>query len=72
MMRHEMKNSRAVPGFSCLKMKQELQEIVYRETEGMTDEEVREYIRQGAERFDRESQQRKTEKAKQQELVGKK
>ncbi len=64
MMRHELQNSRAVPGFSCLKMKQELQERVYRETEGMTDEEIREYIHQGAERFDHESQRRKAATAR--------
>ena len=40
-----------IPGFDALKIKQELQERIYRETEGMTREEVREYLRQGSERF---------------------
>lgn len=47
-----------IPGFSALKMKQELQERVYRNTEGMTDEEVREYIRNGGEQFYREMEER--------------
>ena len=36
---------------------------ILRETEGMTDEEVREYFRQGAERFDEETtKQRRAER----------
>jgi hypothetical protein len=35
-------------------MKQELQERIYRETEGMTGEEVRAYIRQRAEKVRRD------------------
>jgi len=50
-------------------MKQELQERRRRETEGMTDEEVREYIRKGAESFDREMERFRTEKAKKSEPV---
>ncbi len=61
---------KAIPGFSCLKMKQELQERIYRATEGMTDEEVREYIQQGAARFDEEQKQLRAELAQRQhELV---
>jgi hypothetical protein len=35
-------------------MKQELQERIYRETEGMTGEEVRQYIRRKAEKVQKE------------------
>ncbi|MGL6225407.1 MAG: hypothetical protein ACRC10_02135 [Thermoguttaceae bacterium] len=59
MTRHETIKLRIIPGFSALKMKQELQERIYRETEGMTDEEVRAYIREGAERFDRDIAERR-------------
>ncbi len=48
---------KAIPGFSCVKMKEEIQEQIYRETEGMTDEEVQEFFRQGAERFDKEREE---------------
>ena len=65
----EASHSRVIPGFSCLQMKQELQERRRRETEGMTDEEVREYIRKGAESFDREMERLRTEKAKKSEPV---
>jgi len=61
----EMTKSRAIPGFSCLQMKQELQERIYRETAGMSDTEFREYLRQGVERADR----RRAEK-EELELVG--
>jgi hypothetical protein len=40
-----------IPGFDALKLKQELQERIYRETEGMTREEIREYLRLGSEKF---------------------
>ena len=46
-----------MPGFSCVKMKRELQERIYRETEGMTGEEVREYIRQRAERVRKDKEE---------------
>ncbi len=48
---------KAIPGFSCVKMKQEIHEQIYRETEGMTDEEVREYIRKGSEEFQKECEE---------------
>lgn len=47
----KMLKPEVIPGFDVLKWKQETQEKILRETEGMTREEVREYIRQGAERF---------------------
>ena len=40
-----------IPGFDALQMKQELQERVQRETEGMTTEEWIAHIRQGAKEF---------------------
>lgn len=55
-----------IPGFSCVKMKQEIQAQIYRETKGMTDEEVREYVRQGAERFDADMEQRRAKIVEQQ------
>jgi hypothetical protein len=45
MMRLEMIQPEIIPGFDVLKWKQETQERVYRETEGMTNKEVREYFR---------------------------
>ena len=64
MTQREMMKSRAIPGFSVLKMKQEIQEEIYRETEGMTDEEVREYFRKGAEEFRKEIERRRAENMK--------
>ena len=61
MIQTEVKQSRAIPGFSCLQMKQELQERFRRETEGMTREEVLEYIWKGAERFDRKMERLQAE-----------
>ena len=40
-----------IPGFDVLKWKQENQARIRRETEGMTDTEVREYFRKGSEEF---------------------
>ena len=51
MAKHEILWPKIIPGFDALKMKQELQERVYRETEGMTKEEIREHIRKGSEAF---------------------
>ena len=50
MIQTEVKQSRAIPGFSCLQIKQELQERVR-----MSDEEFIEHLRKGAERFDRKN-----------------
>ena len=51
-----------IHGFDVLKWKAETQARILRETEGTTDEEVREYFRQGAERFDEETKQRRAER----------
>ena len=40
-----------IPGFSCIQMKRDIQAKIYEETKHMTPEELREYTRQGAERF---------------------
>ena len=53
-----------IPGFDVLKWKAETQARILRETEGMTDEEVREYFRRGAERYDEETQQRRAKREK--------
>ena len=39
-----------IPGFDCLKWKDETQARVLRETRGMTDEEILEYFRLASER----------------------
>ena len=54
MMKHELAQPQVIEGFSVLKMKQEIQAEIYRETEGMTNEEFRAYIREGAEKFRKE------------------
>ncbi|MCL2744073.1 MAG: hypothetical protein FWE67_09490 [Planctomycetaceae bacterium] len=43
-----------IPGFDCVEWKREVHAKFQRETEGMTEDEVREYYRRGAERFDKE------------------
>lgn len=47
-----------IPGFDVLRWKRETQEKNLRETEGMTREQVREHIRQGAEQFRNEGKHR--------------
>lgn len=49
MTKHELAKPEIIEGFSVLKMKQEIQEKIFRETEGMTSEELCEYYRQGPE-----------------------
>jgi len=48
-----------IPDFDLLKWKQETQAEILRETEGMTDAEVREYFRKATER----AEQRRAERA---------
>lgn len=50
-----------VPGFDSIRMKKEIQEKMYEETQGMTREEMREYLREGAMRFDKEQELHHTE-----------
>ena len=52
--------TKIIPGFDVLKWKAEVQAEILRETEGMTDEEVREYFRQAGER----AEQRRAKKEK--------
>jgi len=42
----KMLKPEVIPGFDLMKWKDETQAQILRETEGMTDEEVREYFRQ--------------------------
>jgi hypothetical protein len=42
-----------IPGFDSLKWKAERHAQIQRETAGMTDEEIRERLRQSGERYDR-------------------
>ena len=53
-----------IPGWDMLKWKDETQAAILRETEGMTDAEVLEYFRKGAERFDEEMKRRRAELTK--------
>ncbi|MGL4594773.1 MAG: hypothetical protein ACRCUY_08610 [Thermoguttaceae bacterium] len=53
-----------IPGWDMLKWKDETQAEILRETAGMTGEEVREYFRKGAERFDNEMELRREELSK--------
>jgi hypothetical protein len=50
-----------IPGFDVLKWKQEVQEQIYRETEGMSREEICAYIKRGSEAFREEQRCRKME-----------
>ena len=53
---NDWSNFPIVPGFDALKMKAEVQAEILRETEGMTDEEVREYFRKGSEELRKEGE----------------
>jgi len=52
-----------IPGFDPVKWKREVHDEIRRDTKGMTREEVREYYRRGAERFDEEIKRRRAELA---------
>ncbi|GHT42584.1 hypothetical protein FACS189443_5760 [Planctomycetales bacterium] len=43
-----------IQGFSCLKMKDEIQAAIYEKTKNMTAEEFRAYFRKGSEEFQKE------------------
>ena len=62
MTKHEMIQPQIIPGFDVLKWKREMQEQIYRETAGMTREEIRAYIQTGSEEFREEQKCRKTER----------
>ena len=57
-------NFPVIPGFDALQVKAEVQAGILRETEGMTDEEVREYFRKGSEELRNEGEQYRTNRAK--------
>jgi len=61
----DLSQIKPIPGFDCVAMKREIQAKIYEETKGMTREEVRKYIRKGAERLDEERRLRQTELATQ-------
>ena len=61
MTKHDLAKPQIIEGFSVMKMKQEIQERIYLETEGMSSEELCEYFRQGSERFHEELRQQRTE-----------
>ena len=60
MTNHEMIQPEIIPGFDVLKWKRETQEQIFRETEGMTAKEVRDYFRLASER----AKQRRIERGK--------
>ena len=49
-----------IPGFDSQKWLRKVRTKIRKETEGMTDEEVREYFRKGSEKLQAEIQQRQT------------
>ena len=51
MMIYDMAKPQIIEGFSVMKMKQEIQERIYLEIEGMSSEEVCEYFRRESERL---------------------
>jgi len=53
-----------IPGFDSLKWKAERQAQILKETEGMTCTEYLEYVRKGAEEFDRKIERIRAERAK--------
>ena len=53
-----------IPGYDPVQCKREAHARIRQETEGMTREEVREYLRRGAERFDEEQRHRRMESKK--------
>ena len=53
-----------IPGFDALQTKAEVQAVILRETEGMTDEEVREYFHKGSEELRNEGEQYRAKRAK--------
>ena len=53
-----------IPGYDPVQCKREAHARIRKETEGMTDAEVREYYRCGAERFDEDMKRRRAELAK--------
>ena len=60
----DLSQFKPIPGFSCLKIKEEIQAKILKETENMTTEEVLMYFRQKSEKFDNEKKElrRKTRK----------
>ena len=44
-------NIQPIPGFSCVKMKQDIQAKIYEETKDMTPEQRREHTCRASERF---------------------
>jgi hypothetical protein len=50
----DLSQFKPIPGFCCLKLKDEIQAKILKETESMTTDEVLTYFRQKSERFDNE------------------
>jgi len=61
----ELSKIKPIPGFDCVKMKQEIQAQIYEETKNMTREEQRERLRKNVERFDREIERIRAERRRQ-------
>jgi len=56
-------NIKPIPGFDSKKWLRKVRAQIHRETEGMTDEEVREYFRKGSEELQAEVKRRRAELA---------
>jgi len=63
MTKFDLSKIQPIPGFNSLKWKREVHAKIYRETEGMTPEAIREYFQKGAERCDADIAQRRAELA---------
>jgi hypothetical protein len=50
-------DTKPILGFSCLKMKKEIQEEIYNETKDMTKDELREYHQRRIDLWEREREQ---------------
>jgi hypothetical protein len=55
----DLSQIKPIPGFDSLKLKERVHADILRETDGMTDTEVRAYFREKSERFDTEMNRRR-------------
>jgi len=62
-MTFDLSQLKPIPGFDSLKWKRERQAQILKETENMTDEEIRERFRKASEWWDEERAKRRREQA---------
>ena len=70
MTKFDLSQIKPIPGFDSLKWKRKVHAKILRETEGMTDEQIRERERQASERMRKEREQYQAERANLAETVG--